>query len=270
MWRGVLQRGCRRTAESTGAASNWLEIFLQHLQPAVGRVIAVEHNSGVRRMVEALMKALEVAIGEVGDGLWVAARIHAIGIVGIKRLLAELAEHRGGRGIGALHLVEHHALVAERHLPRRRPRSASPPGGTCPRKSAGRTPHRDRRRRGCRNPGGSGWPPDRRSCPGKVMALRNVFIELFSSSTKGFFTGYLRLPQSTECSRICATPVESSGGVLKVTPNTLFSSSLTQAQHFRAGLACADRAGPRRQFRGSSRRERGRRRGARTSGSLSS
>ena len=58
------------------------------------------------------------------------------------------------------------------------------------------------------------------------MALRKVFIELLMSSTKGFLTGYLREPQSTECSRMWATPVESSGGVLKVMPNTLFSSSL--------------------------------------------
>ena len=60
------------------------------------------------------------------------------------------------------------------------------------------------------------------------MALRKVWSEPLSSSTNGFFTGKERDPHSTECSRICATPVESSGGVLKVTPNTLFSSSLTR------------------------------------------
>ena len=32
--------------------------------------------------------------------------------------------------------------------------------------------------------------------------------------------------QSTECSIMCATPVESGGGVRKVTPKTLFSSLL--------------------------------------------
>ena len=35
-----------------------------------------------------------------------------------------------------------------------------------------------------------------------------------------------REPQSTACSRMWATPVESRGGVRKVMPNTLFSSSL--------------------------------------------
>ncbi|MNT40733.1 hypothetical protein D3C72_1770660 [compost metagenome] len=60
------------------------------------------------------------------------------------------------------------------------------------------------------------------------MALRKVCIDPFNNSTKGFLTGYFRLPHSTECSRICAIPVESSGGVLKVMPNTLFSSSLTR------------------------------------------
>ncbi len=62
------------------------------------------------------MEALEIGVAQIGDGLGVAARVHAIGVVGIERLLAELAEHRGGRGIGALHLVEHDALERERHL----------------------------------------------------------------------------------------------------------------------------------------------------------
>ena len=59
------------------------------------------------------------------------------------------------------------------------------------------------------------------------MALRNVLSELFMSSTNGSLIGYLRDPHSTECSRIWATPVESAGGVPKLTPNTLFSSALS-------------------------------------------
>ena len=39
--------------------------------------------------------------------------------------------------------------------------------------------------------------------------------------------GYLRLPQSTECSRMWGVPLELATGVRKVTPNVLFSSSLT-------------------------------------------
>ncbi len=58
------------------------------------------------------------------------------------------------------------------------------------------------------------------------MALRKVLSELFISSTNGSLIGYLRDPQSTECSRMWATPVESDGGVAKLMPNTLFSSAL--------------------------------------------
>eukprot|EP00966_Prymnesium_polylepis_P245817 5686229-Prymnesium_polylepis.2 len=58
-----------------------------------------------------------------------------------------------------------------------------------------------------------------------VIAFRNVFSEPFSSSTNGSFSGYLREPHSTECSRMCGTPVSSVGRVLKLALNTLFSSS---------------------------------------------
>src|SRR5262249_33367809 len=58
------------------------------------------------------------------------------------------------------------------------------------------------------------------------MALRNVAHEPLSSSMKSSFTGYLREPLSTECSRICATPVSSDGKVRNVTAKDLFSSRL--------------------------------------------
>ena len=59
------------------------------------------------------------------------------------------------------------------------------------------------------------------------MALRNVFIDVFRSSTKGSLTGNLSEPQSTECSSIWKTPVLSSGRVLKPTEKSLFSSPLS-------------------------------------------
>ena len=62
---------------------------------------------------------------------------------------------------------------------------------------------------------------------GKVMAFRNVFMEDFSSSTKGSFTGNLSLPHRTECSRMWNTPVESSGRVLKPMQNSLLVSPLS-------------------------------------------
>ena len=48
----------------------------------------------------------------------------------------------------------------------------------------------------------------------------------FMSSTKGSLMGYLRDPQSTECSRMWGMPVELVGGVRRTTPKVLFSSSL--------------------------------------------
>ena len=63
---------------------------------------------------------------------------------------------------------------------------------------------------------------------GNVMALRNVCIELFSRLTKGSFTGNLRDPQSTECSRIWKTPVSSDAGVLKVMEKLLLLSPLAR------------------------------------------
>ena len=56
-------------------------------------------------------------------------------------------------------------------------------------------------------------------------AFKNVFKEPFTSSTKGSFKGNLRDPHNTECSKMCATPVLSCGGVRNATWNTLLESS---------------------------------------------
>ena len=58
------------------------------------------------------------------------------------------------------------------------------------------------------------------------MAFKKVFREPFTSSTKGSFTGNFSDPQSTLCSRMWGTPVESFGGVRKPMQNTLLLSSL--------------------------------------------
>ena len=60
---------------------------------------------------------------------------------------------------------------------------------------------------------------------GKVIAFRNVFIDVLSRLTKGSFTGKRSLPHSTECSRMWKTPVSSAGGVLNEIENDLLSSS---------------------------------------------
>ena len=62
------------------------------------------------------------------------------------------------------------------------------------------------------------------------MALRKVFNDPFTSSTKGSFAGNFFEPHNTECSNICATPVESFEGVLKPIVNTLLLSSVSNAK----------------------------------------
>ena len=56
------------------------------------------------------------------------------------------------------------------------------------------------------------------------------------------FTGYLREPLSTECSRMWATPVSSEGKVRNVTAKLLFSSLIGQRQHLRARAAVPEEA----------------------------
>ncbi len=59
----------------------------------------------------------------------------------------------------------------------------------------------------------------------KVIAFKNVCIELLMRLTNGSLTGNFLDPQSTECSRMWKTPVLSAGGVLNAIENALFSSS---------------------------------------------
>ena len=62
---------------------------------------------------------------------------------------------------------------------------------------------------------------------GKVMAFKNVCMEVFSRLTKGSFTGNFSDPHSTECSRMWNTPVSSAAGVLKVMEKALLASSFS-------------------------------------------
>ena len=73
---------------------------------------------------------------------------------------------------------------------------------------------------------------------GKVIAFRKVLIELFIKSTKGSFTGYFSEPQSTLCSSMWNTPVESSGRVLKPTQKSLFASPLSIQQSCVPTFSC--------------------------------
>ena len=62
---------------------------------------------------------------------------------------------------------------------------------------------------------------------GKVMAFKNVCMEVFSKLTKGSFTGNFSDPHSTECSKMWNTPVSSAAGVLKVMEKALLASSFS-------------------------------------------
>ena len=57
----------------------------------------------------------------------------------------------------------------------------------------------------------------------EVNAFINVFKDLLIIMKNGSLTGYFFDPHRAVCSKICATPVESSGIVLKATIKT-FSS----------------------------------------------
>jgi len=74
------------------------------------------------------------------------------------------------------------------------------------------------------------------------MAFKNVLRELFKSSKKGSFKGYFLEPQRTECSKMCAIPVLSFGGVLKFIPKTLFSSSFNIENSLAPVSSCSYKA----------------------------
>ena len=63
-----------------------------------------------------------------------------------------------------------------------------------------------------------------------VKAFIKVFSERRSIMKKGSRTGYRSLPHSAVCSRICATPVESSGTVLSATMKTFSEESLLRCR----------------------------------------
>ena len=80
----------------------------------------------------------------------------------------------------------------------------------------------------------------------RVMLIENddenkVFKEPLTSSTNGSLSGNSLDPQSTLCSRICATPVLFFGGVRKAILNTLFSSSFSMSITLAPVLICRSR-----------------------------
>ena len=90
------------------------QVLFRQRQHLVQRNRAIKENARVRRMIIAAVHAQELLVGQVGDVLRVAAGIPAVAVVreeDIQRLLVNLLVHIAH---GALHLVEHNALVQRR------------------------------------------------------------------------------------------------------------------------------------------------------------
>ena len=64
----------------------------------------------------ARVRIQELLVGERGNRAWVAAALVRIGGVGIERGVDGVVQHAHGVGQRALHLVEHHAVIAQRAL----------------------------------------------------------------------------------------------------------------------------------------------------------
>merc|ERR1719313_699751 len=88
-----------------------VEIAGQDLKPGLRVVVAIEPEPCVAWVVEVLVKIAELLVEQVRDVPWVSTRVHPVGDIGEKGLLAHPAKDRVGGGVHPLHLVEHDALV---------------------------------------------------------------------------------------------------------------------------------------------------------------
>ena len=90
--------------------------FVQKGQCTVHVQVAVERDVGVGRIVVARVRVQELLVGERGNRARVAAAFVRIGGVGIERGVDGIVQYAHGVGQRALHLVEHHAVIAQRAL----------------------------------------------------------------------------------------------------------------------------------------------------------
>src|SRR6185437_4082821 len=84
---------------------------IEQAETLIGIVIAVEKQPRIRRMVVALMKCLEIGIGQIRNVLWITTGIEAVDRIWEQRALGELIEPVVRRRIAPLHFIENHALV---------------------------------------------------------------------------------------------------------------------------------------------------------------
>ena len=90
--------------------------LVQKGQGAVHVQVAVKRDVGVGRIVVARLRVQELLVGERGNRARVATAFVRIGGVGIERGVDGVVQHAHGIGQRTLHLVEHHAVIAQRAL----------------------------------------------------------------------------------------------------------------------------------------------------------
>ena len=87
--------------------------FVEEGQGALGVEVSVERDVAVCQVVVARVGIQELLIGERGNGARIAARLASVGGVGEQCTVHGVVQHVHGVGEGALHLVEHHAVVTK-------------------------------------------------------------------------------------------------------------------------------------------------------------
>ena len=90
--------------------------LVQKGQGAVHVQVAVERYIRVGRIVVARVRVQELLVGERGNRARVATALVCIGGVGVERGVDGVVQHTHGVGQRTLHLVEHHAVIAQRAL----------------------------------------------------------------------------------------------------------------------------------------------------------
>ena len=87
--------------------------LVQKRQLALDVHVSVQDDVAVRQVVVARVRVEELAVGELRDGARVAARLAGVGGCGEQRAVHRVVKHTHGIGERTLHLVEHHAVVAQ-------------------------------------------------------------------------------------------------------------------------------------------------------------
>ena len=100
----------RRNAHTAGEGGQVL--ILQNGQHGFDVHVAVQQDEGIGGRIEPLMGAPELLIGQLGDHRRIAAGGEPVAGVREEHGHDGLAHHVLGAGVGALHFVEDHALVA--------------------------------------------------------------------------------------------------------------------------------------------------------------